>query len=104
MIELIIDCTGKPQMNVRADFSRYCRQSKTVEIFTRDCGIELQAALLGVIGKAEDEYARIIQTKCKRMMTEKERLEIGEFLMEYVKEIDEVKVREFRKEAVGHRR
>ena len=84
MIELSIDCALETNMSVRTDYNRFCIKSRTVEEFTGNCGAELQVALLGVIVKAEDEYARIIQTKCKRKMTEKERLSIGEFLMDYV--------------------
>ena len=101
MIELSIDCAFEPKMNVRADYNRFCIKSRTVEEFTENCGAELQVALIGVIVKAEDEYARIIQTKCKRKMTEEERLSIGGFLMDYVKEIDEEKVLEFRKDVMG---
>ena len=100
MIELKIDCTERPGMKIKADFNKYCFQSANVDIFTRDCGVELQAALLAMIVKAEDEYARIIQTKCRKKMSEKERLEIGEFLMGYVKEIDEDLVRNFRREVI----
>ena len=100
MIELKIDCTERPGMKIKADFNKYCFQSANVDIFTRDCGVELQAALLSVIIKAEDEYARIIQTKCRKKMSEKERQEIGEFLMGYVKEIDEDLIRKFRREVI----
>ena len=100
MIELKIDCTERPGMKIKADFNKYCFQSETVDIFTRDCGIEMQAAMLSIIVKAEDEYARIIQTKCRKKMSEKERLEIGEFLMGYVKEIDENMIRKFRREVI----
>lgn len=96
MLELRVDCANIPKMNGTTDFNRYCIQSEIVEMFTRNCGIKLQAALLGIFMKAEEEYAHIIQTKCKRKMTEKEELEIGEFLMDYVKDIDGSMVREFR--------
>ena len=100
MIELKIDCTERPGMKIKADFNKYCFQSANVDIFTRDCGVELQAALLSIIVKAEDEYARIIQTKCRKKMSEKDRLEVGEFLMGYVKVIDEDMIRKFRREVI----
>ena len=96
MIDLSVDCSMYPRMQVRADFDLYAMSSKNVDEFTSCCGAELEVALLGIIVRAEDEYARIIQTMCKKRMTYDERISIGEFLMDYVNDIDEEKIREFR--------
>ena len=100
MIEQKIDCTQNPGMKIKTDFNRYGFRSENVDIFTRDCGVELLATLLSIIVKAEDEYTRIIQTKCRKKMSKKGRLEVGGFLMGYVKEIDEDLIRKYRREVI----